>query len=245
MSQLIPISTLTDKVTAMYRKHFMDFFRYLLWLLVPVVLASLLTLLPISSFTRGILDAALAIIITIISLWLSVVFIDMIVGFLGHRSQTKVLAKKSWGMWGRVIDLVLVSLLQAGVVLLGFLLFIIPGIVFAVWFSFARYAVLVDGSSPGAQALRLSKELVSKRFWPLLWRWVGAYVYYGLFLVLGGGLLLVIIGAILGNPGAAFVEASVQAPWWSELIVGTISVLATPIFIGVGVALYESAKQTR
>lgn len=61
------------------------------------------------------------------------------------------------------------SILTGLVVMLGFMLFIIPGIIFAVWFGFAKFATLFDGKK-GTDALGYSKSLVKGNFWPVLGR---------------------------------------------------------------------------
>lgn len=51
----------------------------------------------------------------------------------------------------------------------GIILFIIPGIIFAVWYAFAGYAALFNGQS-GLAALRASKSLTAGRWWAMIWR---------------------------------------------------------------------------
>lgn len=252
MSQLIHVSDLVHQVTALYRKHFFDFLRLLLWLLVPTILADLLTIIPANESLKDVLGVALTIITIVASLWLSVMLVDLVRRFNGSSGDAKKLEKRSWGVWGRVIDFMLITLLQGLVVGIGFLLFIVPGVIFWGWFSFARYAVLVDGVSPGSQALRASRDLVIGRFWKVAWRWIGSYLYFGVFLFLVLSILFAVVGALTGNPAAAFqgmVTYSFENPgdqlWWTSLIMDIITILATPVFVAVGVMLYEDAKRSR
>ncbi len=248
MPQLIHVSDLTHQVAKLYRHHFVDFLRVLVWLIVPTVLIELGPLLPLEEFAKQVIIAALTIITVVASLWLSVMVVDLIRTYSGEIVDTRKLERRSWGIWGRVIDLTLISLLQGLVVAAGFLLFLVPGLIFWCWFSFARYAVLVDGVSPGSQALKTSKELVNGRFWQIVWRWLASYLYFGIFLVLGIALLLAIIGAFLGNPGLAFTNSIFEgnAPlWWASLITNLATILATPLFIGLGVLLYQDVKRTK
>lgn len=246
---LIHVSDLTQKVTALYRKHFVDFLRVLVWLLVPALLADLVPLLPTTGINKKMIVIGLGIVTAVVALWLSVVLIDMIRDFVGDRVDVKKLERKSWGLWGRVVDFALISLLQGLVVGLGFLLFVIPGLVFWCWFSFARYAVLVDGISPGTQALKASKALVTGQFWSIAWRWIGSYIYFGVFMILASILLVAIGGAVMGDPAAAFRDIASQetfAPslWWSALLTDIVTILMTPLFVAVGVLLYEDAKRS-
>ncbi|MBI4281172.1 hypothetical protein HY628_03165 [Candidatus Uhrbacteria bacterium] len=239
---LIHVSDLTKEVTSLYRKHFFDFLRILIWLLVPTVLSALLPLFPISKLSKIVIDASLSLLMVILSLWLSVTLVDL-VGTYAGKTNAKKLKQGIWAQAGRVVDFTLISLLQAAVIFIGFLLFVIPGFIFLNWFSFARYAVLIDESSPGSEALRLSKNLVNGRFWSIAWRWIGSYLYFGSFLVLVTIALVALVGALLGDPGLGLRNG--QPVWWSTLIVSVFSVLVTPIFIAVGVLLYEDAKRTK
>ena len=70
--------------------------------------------------------------------------------------------KKSWSKY---LSFLLVSLLTGLVVGLGFLLLIIPGIIFAIWFVFSVYTVICEDKK-GFKALSRSKELVKGYWWP-------------------------------------------------------------------------------
>lgn len=68
-------------------------------------------------------------------------------------------------LWPAFITGVIVTItLTAGVIL-----FIIPGIIFLVWYSFTGYRVLFENES-GLRALRESKKLVAGRWWEVAWR---------------------------------------------------------------------------
>lgn len=54
------------------------------------------------------------------------------------------------------------------ITLFGFLLFIIPGLIFLVWFSFAAIIAVIEGK--GVSAIKESKALVAGRFWPVAGR---------------------------------------------------------------------------
>ncbi len=62
-----------------------------------------------------------------------------------------------------------VSLLSGVIMLLGFVLFIIPGIIFSVWFLFASYVLLYEGTR-GTAALRESKAMVRGKWWAVFGR---------------------------------------------------------------------------
>jgi hypothetical protein len=64
------------------------------------------------------------------------------------------------------------SLIFAACVIGGAILFIIPGIIFAVWYMFFAYEVVFNNQR-GMAALNESKKIVSGRWWAVLWRMIG------------------------------------------------------------------------
>ncbi|MBL7154965.1 MAG: hypothetical protein ISS88_00455 [Candidatus Portnoybacteria bacterium] len=67
--------------------------------------------------------------------------------------------------WSKYLSFLLVALLTGLVVGLGFLLLIIPGVIFAIWFVFSTYTVICEDKK-GFKALSRSKELVKGCWWP-------------------------------------------------------------------------------
>ena len=67
-----------------------------------------------------------------------------------------------WAMLG-------VTVLLALIVLGGFLLLIIPAIIFSVWYGMARYIVVVENLSP-VESLKQSRKYVDGYFWPIIIR---------------------------------------------------------------------------
>jgi hypothetical protein len=63
--------------------------------------------------------------------------------------------------------LIWTSILAALAIIGGLFLLVIPGIIFAAWFSLAAF-VVVDENLSGVAALRRSKQLVKNRFWDTL-----------------------------------------------------------------------------
>ena len=68
-----------------------------------------------------------------------------------------------------------VVFLKSIIILGGFLLFIIPGIIFSIWFSLAEYAFVFDDKK-GMQALWRSKELVQGYWWPVFGRLLALFL---------------------------------------------------------------------
>ncbi len=62
-----------------------------------------------------------------------------------------------------------VVILESLAVTLGFILFIIPGIIFSIWLAFSQYAFVMEDKK-GIKALSYSKELVRGYWWPIFGR---------------------------------------------------------------------------
>lgn len=237
---LLSITEIAGRAVHMCRTHIRELLKVLIWIFIPTTIEALIPTLPIPLLSASIILIALQIVIVLVSLWLSVILVDLMVSYLGDNTTPH--PKPAKKILSRILDFTLISLLQGLIVLAGFILFIIPGIVFANWFAFARYAVLIDHSSPGKDALKRSKALVTKRFWAIAWRWIGTYLYFGSLIALISIIILGAVGLILGNSGSAFAS---EAPWWAHLILSIVATLTTPLFVAVGVILYEDAKKTQ
>jgi len=89
--------------------------------------------------------------------------------FLGVKETFKLSAK-------RVLPFAATAVLVGIVTILGFVLLIIPGVIFIIWFYFSQYIAVVEKSGPIA-SMKRSKELVKGYFRPLLGRAVVLLVY--------------------------------------------------------------------
>ncbi|MFA5211328.1 MAG: glycerophosphoryl diester phosphodiesterase membrane domain-containing protein [Patescibacteria group bacterium] len=75
----------------------------------------------------------------------------------------------------------------------GLILFIIPGIIFAIWFSFAIQAVVLD-EKKGVESLKQSKKLVEKRWWQTFWRIFIPALFFTLIIVIFEWFFALILG---------------------------------------------------
>lgn len=83
--------------------------------------------------------------------------------------------------WHKILSYLGISILTGFITFLGFLLLIVPGIIFAVWFSLAAF-VLVAEDLRGMKALKRSREYVKGHLAKVFWR----FLFIGLLtLVIG------------------------------------------------------------
>lgn len=213
------------------------------WLLAPAILLSVLELIDAKiglSFVNYSVPIYLALtaVAFVLGLWVNIVLARLIFhAFQQTPVDRKLLTREAWR---DTISYLWVSILVGLIVLAGMFLFIVPGLIFAVWYSFALLIFVLEGTK-GYEALKKSKALVSGRFWPVVWRWFVPNVIYGLILVvlIGGPILLT---GILTN----FSGFTPQGyPWWFGLWQSVTTILTAPLSVGFGVVLYSSLKNEK
>ncbi len=114
----------------------------------------------------------------------------------------------------------------------GFLLFVIPGILFSVWFSLAIF-VLVFEKKRGFNALLKSQHLVKGKFWAVFWR----FLILGLIVGLGVILISTLIFLIIENQQ---IENQI-----SELIGYFFQLFILPFFLIYGFLIYENLREIK
>lgn len=106
---------------------------------------------------------------------------------IGEKEILIVGFKKIW-------KYLLITSLTGLIVCGGIILLIIPGIIFAMWYSFATFIVL-DKDMKIGEALKLSKSMVTGKFWKIL----GRSISFGLVSMLVSVILSIIpyIGSLI------------------------------------------------
>lgn len=121
----------------------------------------------------AIVSIALAVIISLAVLIFQMLANATIIwGIIEADKKEKVTIKKAWRqILSKGRSIVWVNFLVIVTVLGGFLLFIIPGFIFSVWFSLALFVLLVENKK-GWEALKKSKALIQGYFWPVVFRMI-------------------------------------------------------------------------
>lgn len=120
-------------------------------------------------------------------------------------------------------------------VILGFLLFVIPGILFSVWFIFTLYGVAIDNKKP-IEALRWSRHLIRGRWWATLWRLLVPTLFYG-----------VIFSVVFLLLSSATTVLQVWMPVAGQIIFDVLSAALISLYVPFGILsfslLYSHLKQ--
>ena len=129
--------------------------------------------------------------------------------------------------WHKIISFVWISILAGFITLGGFLLFIIPGIIFAIWFAFPIY-VLVSEDLRGMNALFRSKQLVSGKWGSVALR---------LFTI---AIIATVIYSVILLPLLFFVSISKNT---ADIVGSIISLFLTPFSVTFTFLIYEDLKK--
>jgi hypothetical protein len=129
----------------------------------------------------------------------------------------------------KIGGLFLVGLLTGLAIMGGFILLIIPGIIFLVWFALSSYVYVYEGIG-GTEALKRSKYYVSGRWGAVFWR------FFFLFII--SVVISIVIGIITGPFNSGDNKAVGQS------IQNLVSFVWSPLAAAYGVALYNSLKKS-
>lgn len=252
---LIPAGQIISKTLTLYRDHWKMILKYLLLLLVPSIFAIALSmvlsfLLVVVGATTQNLKAAilpvgvyglLVIIIAFVGFWFTIALIKMLGSAYEGRTARPIkeeLRDAARHIWPGF----LASLLASLAILAGFILFIIPAFLFAIWFGFSLFAVIFEDKKP-IEALKTSKGLVSGRWWGTFWRLlVPAFVFT---------VLLFIVQWVVGLPFETTLAQTNQTSFSGmglallyAAIMSIVNLIFTPLTTIATTILYIELKKT-
>ena len=177
--KLISITSLLRKSLVIYKKKFWVFLHLTLIDVASFLVFILIGLLFLLTgknvywlLISIVLFLSYIIIQAIIFLWVKVSMMYVIDERISE-TKLKYFLTKGWLVLSSYIWL---SFLVGIVMFAGFVLFIIPGIIFTIWFSFSRF-ILIFEDKKGKLAMARSKELVKGYWWPVF----GRFLLIGLF----------------------------------------------------------------
>lgn len=196
-------------------------------MLLPAVITYIIALLEPESGV-GIVGVAYWIMYILLMLVLIVVNIAMGVALIEAVNNRTLTIKASYmqakGVFWRYI---LLSLLLSVILMIGYILLIIPGIIMTVWFSFAAFILVLEGAGV-VDSIKLSKSYVAGKWWKVFGRLCALIIFSTAY-----GLIISLFIAVF---------ASVVPEWLLALIALALNILITPITIAYMYALYSDLK---
>lgn len=134
--------------------------------------------------------------------------------------------------WHKILSYWWVSLLVGFITMGGFLLLVVPGIIFAVWFSLAVF-VLIAEDLKGMNALLKSKEYVKGKWGSILWRF---------FFIGALSLIISLIPVLIFS----FLKIAFSAPeisrFGAEISRFVIGLFLTPLVMAYSFLVYSNLK---
>ncbi len=234
VKNLISVSAIIKKGWQLYTENFQIFATPILIILAPYIILYLVQYFKVPGM--AILTLILTLISIIINLWAAILFIIMI---------DKIYKKESFDINNlykqarhKILSYLLVSILVFLIVLGGFILLIIPGIIFAIWYAFAVYYNILENKK-GLTALKSSKKLVKGRWGKTAWRLIipPLFVYFIVMIVATALIYLLTNGQI----DMLSYEQNILLNALTTII---LSIL-TPLFIAFTIYLFNSLKKTK
>lgn len=236
-NKLISITEITKQSWHLYVENLQFFLLPIAIMIIPLIGVMLLEYYNYFNIILFILVATLSI---FISLWVSVLFTELIDKI--HNKEKFNINELYHLAFQKIPSYLWVSFLSGLVIALGIFLFIIPFFIFAVWFAFAPYInVLENKNNKGWDALKNSKELVKGRWGKTFWRLLVPPLFvYVIVLIIIIGLTYAITGGNidLNTPTS---QANIVINSLSTLIFSFLS----PLFMAFVIILYNNLKQTK
>lgn len=134
-----------------------------------------------------------------------------------------------------ILSLLFIYLLTFLVIMGGFLLFIVPGIIASVSIYFAQYA-LIHEKTTGMQALLRSRDLVKGR-WFLVLRKFSGFFFYTILVAFAIGIVVALVSKV-GNIPAQFSIVS-------DVVIQILSAVSTVMSMYVGQVIYRYLVATK
>ncbi len=151
--KFIMLSLVSMLPTAFFTVEIAAFTEFNLAQVLPLPVTMLLVILMILS----------APFLVYLALWGSAAFIVAALNPEGQSANQAFLSSKKY-----IGPLLLLGIIEALAVLGGLVLLVIPGLILAMWFTYATF-IVVDEDLRGFKALERSRAYVTGRFWRTLW----------------------------------------------------------------------------
>lgn len=214
---------------------FLKNFKYLLkfWLVKlvinypPIILVAIIAIVSLAPIYSRSLSSSptsltwlvyvavpLALIWIVVSLWLGAAGLIQTRSIVENQTlPIKQLLSEGWKIIGKVF---ITGLLAGLAVLGGVLLLVIPGIIFAVWFTFTTQIVVFENLS-GTEALSRSKQLVKGRFWKTV-----GYLLFPTLIIFVYSFITSAVASAIPKPSQVFFEVLFSILTWPFGLVSLI-----------------------
>lgn len=205
MPQLIGPGDLIVASWQNLRRNIKVYADFLVWFALLAVIhwamqVGIVAVIP-DKILRSITLAVLSLPITLVIMALTASLIDATAKGL-QQKPIDVRASLSIGMH-KLIPFIWVSILSTLMVALGFVLLVIPGFIFLVWYRFAQNFTVIDDVR-GSAAMSASRRLVTGRWWSVFVRIALPALFFSVASSFFVAVAYLLIGSAMGDPGLFF-----------------------------------------
>lgn len=138
---------------------------------------------------------------------------------------------------------IIASILASLAILGGFVLLIIPGIIFSIWFAFIPQAVALDGKK-NIDALSHSRQVVKGRWWGVFWRLVVSGIIISFLVSAAQWMFEAPFALLLGVPNDAITITELFVLGARALVGAAVYSFLTPLAITAPVIIYKELHKT-
>ncbi|PIZ94267.1 MAG: hypothetical protein COX81_04100 [Candidatus Magasanikbacteria bacterium CG_4_10_14_0_2_um_filter_37_12] len=243
---LISIPDIIKKSIKIYRNNAKLFLKYIGLMFIPGALIATTPIITPTFIspalnvigplgTSFLIYVVITIFLSIISFWISIAFIRAIANIYQNKPQESIQLELNTAKTA-ILPAIGASIVAGLAIFSGFILFIIPGIIFTLWFTFVIYAIAID-KHKAIESIKVSKDLVVGRWWE---------VFARLFVPgLAFGILIMVITTVASYPIESILEHTDPSSLLfatfviiSSLIITALSLLLAPLTTVASTILY-------
>ena len=160
-------TTILGQAWTIYKERLSTFLGVLI---IPGLIMVLFSVIPTNNEFLGIGVSSILIILLFVPVVLSQTWAQLALLYVIKDRQEKIGIIEAYRRsWSKILSFLWIALLLVFIIMGGFLLLIVPGIIFAIWFSLANY-ILITEDLKGVDALLKSKEYVTGYWGGVFWR---------------------------------------------------------------------------
>lgn len=199
---MVSTMELLQLTAAVYKRNFGLYFGYAAWILIPQ--AALVFLSATAPDDLLVAQVAISVLVTVLAIWVGIVMTKITAGILMRKKlDLDLISRASLPL---VVSVFWVALLTGVVQIIGFLLLIVPGVLFSIWYAFAEMEVILEDKR-GIAAMASSREITRGKFWAIFVRLlVGTLVLLGVYLAVSSGLTALL--ELLTTGAVTFMDAA-------------------------------------
>jgi len=249
---LIPAKQIIVQSFSLYKNNWKKFISYLGLFFATTLIFSLFSvwLVQFDNSEKIIFNTGffifcfIALAVSVFSTWISITFTRLIAKLSNNEIADADVKQNLSATVRLIIPVFILSIIVGLIIFGGLLLFIIPGIIFGVWYAFAMYEIVLNDKKI-KESLHNSKLLVKGRWWSVVWRLLAPTIVFTFITLMLNYILVLPLGII-----SRLVTLDPNSFWMVtldstlQIASSIISVLILPLTITAPTILYLELRKT-